>query len=345
MLISQRPVLTEEVIDDSRSRFVIEPLEPGFGYTLGNSLRRTLLSSIPGAAVTSVKIDGVLHEFTTIAGVREDVADIILNIKSLVLSSDSDEPVVMYLSKQGPGVVTAGDIQPPAGVEIHNPDLHIATLNDQGRLEIEMVVERGRGYVPASSEGGIEIGRIPVDQIYSPVLKVSYKVEATRVEQRTDFDKLIIDVETKSSISARDALASAGKTLVELFGLARELNVMAEGIEIGPSPQESETIAAYNMPIEDLNFSVRSYNCLKRQDIHTVGELAACTESDLMDIRNFGEKSINEVKIKLANLGLSLDGTPEDFDPTQLEGYDAATGDYLDTDNAVAEAEEAEDSE
>ena len=329
MLISQRPQLTEEFIDSSRSKFVIEPLEPGFGYTLGNSLRRTLLSSIPGAAVTSIKIDGVLHEFTTINGVKEDVSEIILNIKGLVLSSDSDEPVVMYLSKEGPGEVTAGDIQPPAGVEIHNSDLHIASLTDSAKLEMELVVERGRGYVPAASTSG-EIGRIPVDQIYSPVLKVSYKVEATRVEQRTDFDKLIIDVETKNSISARDALASAGGTLVELFGLARELNTAAEGIEIGPSPQETEYIAAYSMPIEDLNFSVRSYNCLKRQEIHTVGELAECTESDLLDIRNFGQKSINEVKIKLANLGLALKDTPEDFDPTQLEGYDAETGDFKD---------------
>ncbi|MCQ9342562.1 DNA-directed RNA polymerase subunit alpha [Corynebacterium kozikiae] len=333
MLISQRPTLTEEVIDSARSKFIIEPLEPGFGYTLGNSLRRTLLSSIPGAAVTSVKIDGVLHEFTTINGVKEDVSDILLNIKGLVLSSESDEPVVMYLRKEGAGVVTAGDIEAPADVEIHNPDMVIATLNDTGRVDIELVVERGRGYVPATLNSGTgEIGRIPVDQIYSPVLKVSYKVEATRVEQRTDFDKLIIDVETKNSIAPRDALASAGKTLVELFGLARELNVAAEGIEIGPSPQETEYIAAYGMPIEDLNFSVRSYNCLKRQEIHTVGELAECTESDLLDIRNFGQKSINEVKIKLAGLGLTLKDAPEDFDPTQLEGYDAATGDYIDMD-------------
>ena len=333
MLISQRPILREEYVDTARSRFIIEPLEPGFGYTLGNSLRRTLLSSIPGAAVTSVKIEGALHEFTTINGVKEDLSEIILNIKGLVLSSDSDEPVVMYLRKEGPGVVTAADIQPPAGVEVHNPDMHIATLNDTGVLEIEMVVERGRGYVPASmSVTDGEIGRIPVDQIYSPVLKVSYKVEATRVEQRTDFDKLIIDVETKNSISARDALASAGKTLVELFGLARELNVAAEGIEVGPSPVETEHIASYSMPIEDLNFSVRSYNCLKRQEIHTVGELAECTESDLLDIRNFGQKSINEVKIKLAGLGLTLKDAPEDFDPSTIEGYDAETGDFIDFD-------------
>ena len=333
MLISQRPILREEYVDTARSRFIIEPLEPGFGYTLGNSLRRTLLSSIPGAAVTSVKIEGALHEFTTINGVKEDLSEIILNIKGLVLSSDSDEPVVMYLRKEGPGVVTAADIQPPAGVEVHNPDMHMATLNDTGVLEIEMVVERGRGYVPASmSVTNGEIGRIPVDQIYSPVLKVSYKVEATRVEQRTDFDKLIIDVETKNSISARDALASAGKTLVELFGLARELNVAAEGIEVGPSPVETEHIASYSMPIEDLNFSVRSYNCLKRQEIHTVGELAECTESDLLDIRNFGQKSINEVKIKLAGLGLTLKDAPEDFDPSTIEGYDAETGDFIDFD-------------
>ena len=203
MLISQRPTLSEEILTDSRSQFVIEPLEPGFGYTLGNSLRRTLLSSIPGAAVTSIRIDGVLHEFTTVPGVKEDVTDIILNLKGLVVSSEEDEPVTMYLRKQGPGAVTAGDIVPPAGVTVHNPEMHIATLNDKGKLEVELVVERGRGYVPAvqNKASGAEIGRIPVDSIYSPVLKVTYKVEATRVEQRTDFDKLILDVETKSSIS------------------------------------------------------------------------------------------------------------------------------------------------
>lgn len=327
MLISKRPSITEEKVDEARSRFVIEPLEPGFGYTLGNSLRRTLLSSIPGAAVTSVKIEGVLHEFTTIPGVTEDVSDIILNIKSMVLSSDSDDPMVMYLQKEGAGEVTAGDITPPAGVEIHNPDLHIATLNDEGRLELELVVERGRGYVPAGSTEG-EIGRIPVDQIYSPVLKVSYKVEATRVEQRTDFDRLVIDVETKNSITARDAMASAGKTLVELFGLARELNTDAEGIEIGPSPNDSAYVEAYQLPIEDLSFSVRSYNCLRRQDVQTVGELAQMTESELLDIRNFGTKSINEVKVKLAQVGLKLRDTPDDFDVTTIEGYDSETGDY-----------------
>ncbi|MFW0792209.1 DNA-directed RNA polymerase subunit alpha [Gordonia sp. CPCC 205515] len=328
MLISQRPTLTEEILADNRSKFVIEPLEPGFGYTLGNSLRRTLLSSIPGAAITSIRIDGVLHEFTTVPGVKEDVTDIILNLKGLVVSSEEDEPVTMYVRKQGPGTVTGADIVPPAGVTVHNPDLHIATLNDKGKLEIELVVERGRGYVPAvqNKASGAEIGRIPVDSIYSPVLKVTYKVEATRVEQRTDFDRLVLDVETKNSITARDALASAGKTLVELFGLARELNVEAEGIEIGPSPAEADHIASFSLPIEDLELTVRSYNCLKREGVHTVGELVARTESDLLDIRNFGQKSIDEVKVKLHALGLSLKDSPASFDPSQVAGYDPATG-------------------
>jgi DNA-directed RNA polymerase subunit alpha len=332
MLISQRPTLSEEVIAENRSKFVIEPLEPGFGYTLGNSLRRTLLSSIPGAAVTSIRIDGVLHEFTTVPGVKEDVTDIILNLKGLVVSSEEDEPVTMYVRKQGPGTVTGADIVPPAGVEVHNPDLHIATLNDKGKLEIELVVERGRGYVPAvqNKATGAEIGRIPVDSIYSPVLKVTYKVEATRVEQRTDFDRLVLDVETKNSMTARDALASAGKTLVELFGLARELNVEAEGIEIGPSPAEADHIAAFTLPIEDLELTVRSYNCLKREGVHTVGELVARTESDLLDIRNFGQKSIDEVKVKLHGLGLSLKDSPASFDPSQVAGYDPATGTWSD---------------
>ena len=323
MLIAQRPTLTEEVVSERRSRFSIEPLEPGFGYTLGNSLRRTLLSSIPGAAVTSIRIDGVLHEFTTVPGVKEDVTEIILNIKNLVVSSENDEPVVMYLRKQGSGAVTGADIVPPAGVEVHNPDLHIATLNEKGKLEIELTVERGRGYVSAQQNKSYdaEIGRVPVDSIYSPVLKVTYKVEATRVEQRTDFDKLIVDVETKSAIAPRDALASAGKTLVELFGLARELNVEAEGIEIGPSPTDAALAADLALPVEDLQLTIRSYNCLKREGIHTVGELVARSEADLLDIRNFGAKSITEVKEKLAELGLSLKDSPLDFDPTQAAGY------------------------
>lgn len=329
MLIAQRPTLTEEIVSEFRSRFVIEPLEPGFGYTLGNSMRRTLLSSIPGAAVTSLRIDGVLHEFSTVPGVKEDVAEIILNIKNIVVSSEHDEPVVMYLRKQGPGEVTAGDITPPAGVEVHNPDLHIATINAKGKLEIELTVERGRGYVSAvqNKAADAEIGRIPVDSIYSPVMKVTYKVEATRVEQRTDFDRLIIDVETKPAIAPRDALASAGKTLVELFGLARELNVEAEGIEIGPSPTDTALQQDLALPIEELGLLSRSYNCLKREGIHTVGELVARSEADLLDIRNFGAKSINEIKEKLTGLGLNLKDSPADFDPSTHFGGDDYDGD------------------
>src|ERR1700685_1252362 len=245
MLIAQRPSLTEDQVGEFRSRFVIEPLEPGFGYTIGNSVRRTLLSSIPGAAVTSIRIEGVLHEFSTVPGVKEDVTDIILNLKELVVSSEHDEPVVMYLRKQGPGEVTAADIAPPAGVTVHNPDLKIATINKKARLEIELIVERGRGYVTAvqNKQPGQEIGRIPVDSIYSPVLKVTYAVEATRVEQRTDFDKLILDVETKPCMRPRDAVARAGKNLVALSGPDRELNVDAEGIDIGPSPTDAALAA------------------------------------------------------------------------------------------------------
>ncbi|KMY24123.1 DNA-directed RNA polymerase subunit alpha [Actinobaculum suis] len=308
MLIAQRPVLKEEQISELRSKFVIEPLEPGFGYTIGNSLRRTLLSSIPGAAVTSIRIDGVLHEFSTIPGVKEDVAEIILNLKELVVSSEQDEPVLMYLRKQGPGEVTAGDITPPAGVEILNPELHIATLNEKGKIEIDLTVERGRGYVSAALNKGDddEIGRIPIDSIYSPVVRVSYKVEATRVEQRTDFDRLVIDVEVKPSITPRDALASAGKTLVELFGLTTELNEEAEGIEIGPAPVQEQRSSDLQRPITILNLPARSQNCLQREGIHTIGELVQRSEEDLLDIRNFGAKSIEDVKDELAKLDLAL---------------------------------------
>ncbi|MEK9987914.1 MAG: DNA-directed RNA polymerase subunit alpha, partial [Aquiluna sp.] len=306
MLSAQRPTLHEEVISDNRSRFILDPLEPGFGYTLGNSLRRTLLSSIPGAAVTNIRIQGVSHEFSTIPGVKEDVVEVILNIKNLVVSSEHDAPVVAHLSKSAAGPVTAADIQVPAGVEVHNPDLVLATLNAKGKLEIEFIIERGRGYVQASQNRNpdAEAGVIPVDSIYSPVLKVSYRVEATRAGEFTNFDKLVVDVETKSSMAPKDAVASAGATLVELFGLAKELNEEAEGIEIGPAPVEIAASNELSTPIEDLDLTVRSYNCLKREGINTVSELIALSEDQLMNIRNFGSKSVDEVRDKLTSMGL-----------------------------------------
>jgi DNA-directed RNA polymerase subunit alpha len=331
VLIAQRPILTEEVVSEYRSRFIIEPLEPGFGYTLGNSIRRTLLSSIPGAAVTGIRVNHALHEFTTLEGVKEDLTEIVLNIKNLVLSSDNDEPSLLYIRKNGEGVVTGADVAAPAGVQVHNPELHIATLNSKAKFEIELTVERGRGYITAvqNKQAGGEIGRIPVDSIYSPVLRVTYKVEATRVEQRTDFDRLVVDVETKRSMKPADAMASAGKTLVELFGLARELNANAEGIEMGPSIQDAALAADMALPIEDLDLTVRSYNCLKREGIHTVGELLSRSEADLMDIRNFGSKSIDEVKAKLQSMGMQLKDSPVGFDPTKHANYGSAVDDEL----------------
>ncbi len=322
MLIAQRPTLHEEVISDNCSRFILDPLEPGFGYTLGNSLRRTLLSSIPGAAVTNIRIQGVSHEFSTIPGVKEDVVEVILNIKNLVVSSEHDAPVVAHLSKSAAGPVTAADIQVPAGVEVHNPDLVLATLNTKGKLEIEFIIERGRGYVQASQNRNpdAEAGVIPVDSIYSPVLKVSYRVEATRAGEFTNFDKLVVDVETKSSMAPKDAVASAGATLVELFGLAKELNEEAEGIEIGPAPVELAASNELSTPIEDLDLTVRSYNCLKREGINTVSELIALSEDQLMNIRNFGSKSVDEVRDKLTSMGLRFKDAVPGFDSAYFGG-------------------------
>ena len=240
MLIVARPQISEDVLTPVRSKFVIEPLEPGFGYTLGNSLRRTLLSSIPGAAVSSIRIEGVLHEFSTIDKVTEDVTDIILNIKGLVVSSELDEPAAVYLKAKGPGEVTAGDISPPAGVEILNTDLHVATLGKGGSLEMELVVERGVGYRSAekNKKPRDPIGAIPVDSIFSPVRKVSYSVENTRVEQMTDRDRLILDVETDGSMTPREAVASAGSTLLELVNLFADL-AESQGLAIGLAEDDS----------------------------------------------------------------------------------------------------------
>jgi DNA-directed RNA polymerase subunit alpha len=307
VLIVTRPQIQETTVSPTRSRFAIEPLEPGFGYTLGNALRRTLLSSIPGAAISSVRIEGVLHEFASIPKVTEDVTDIILNLKGLVLRSELDEPATVYLKARGPGEVTAGDISPPAGVEILNSDLHIATLARGASLEMEMVVERGVGYRAAdrNKKPRDPIGVVPVDSIFSPVRRVSYAVENTRVEQMTDRDRLILDVESDGSVTPREALASAGSTLLELVNLFADL-AESQGLAIGPAEDESLISGEMATTIEELNLSVRSYNCLKREGINTVGDLVQRSEQELMDIRNFGAKSIDEVKAKLEELGLGL---------------------------------------
>ncbi len=305
LLIVQRPQITQDEISELRHKFAIEPLEPGFGYTLGNSLRRTLLSSIPGAAVTQIKIDGVLHEFSTIEGVTEDVTNIVLNIKGLVVRSENEEPTNVRLRATGPGEVTAKDIEVPAGVEILNPDHHIATLNSKANLSMELRIEQGRGYVAAKAAAKEAIGTLPIDAMFSPVRRVTYEVEPTRVEQMTNFDRLILDVETDGSISPSDALSAAGTTLVNLFQLFAGLGE-GPGLDLGPEPGQEEELGILATPIEDMDFTVRSYNCLKREGVTTVGELTHKTEEDLMEIRNFGQKSIDEVMAKLEEMGLSL---------------------------------------
>ena len=305
LLIVQRPQISEEEISELRRKFTIEPLEPGFGYTLGNSLRRTLLSSIPGAAVTQVKIDSVLHEFSTIEGVTEDVTDIVLNLKGLVIRSENEEPTTVHLRATGPGEVTAGDVELPSGVEILNKEHHIATLNKGASLSMELRVEQGRGYQAATGAGKEAIGTIPIDAIFSPVKRVTYQVEPTRVEQMTNFDRLILDVETDGSITPQDALSAAGQTLVNLFTLFSDVG-QGPGLDLGPEPGEDEQSGVLAKPIEDMDFTVRSYNCLKREGVQTVGDLVQKSEEDLLEIRNFGQKSIDEVKAKLEEMGLGL---------------------------------------
>jgi DNA-directed RNA polymerase subunit alpha len=305
LLIVQRPQISEEQISDVRNKFTIEPLEPGFGYTLGNSLRRTLLSSIPGAAITQVKIDGVLHEFSTVDGVTEDVTDIVLNLKELVFSSENEEPTTVYLRASGPTDVTAKDMELPTGIEVLNPDKHIATLNKNATLSMELRIEQGRGYVAAAVAAKEAIGTIPVDALFSPVKRVTYEVEPTRVEQMTNYDRLILDVETDGSLSPSDALSAAGSTLVNLFNLFADLGE-GPGLDLGPEQGEDEVSGVLATPIEDMDLTVRSYNCLKREGVTTIGELVQKSEDDLLEIRNFGQKSIDEVKAKLEDMGLGL---------------------------------------
>jgi len=309
MLVIQRP--TVEAIDEeeaNRQRFAISPLEPGFGHTLGNSLRRTLLSSIPGAAVTEVRFDDALHEFDTLTGVTEDVTDIILNLKDVVLSSDSEDALTLRLDVRGPAEVTAGDIQTTSDVEILNPDLHIATLNAKARLAVDLTVDRGKGYLSALGRSSTTIGVIPIDAIFSPVRRVTFSVEPTRVEQSTNFDKLILDIETDSSMTPRDALASAGATLQSLVELVAQMSEEPEGLQLSEAATTATTSPDLELTIEELDLSERPRNCLKRAQVNTVGELLQKSEDDLLAITNFGQKSLDEVIEKLDERGLSLRG-------------------------------------
>ena len=310
MLVMQRPTieaLGEE--SDNRGRFAIGPLEPGFGHTLGNSLRRTLLSSIPGAAIITARFDDSLHEFDTIPGVAEDLTDIILNLKDIVVTSVSDEPVTMRLDARGAGAVTAGDIECPSDVEVLNKDLHIATLNSKGRLAIDLTVDQGRGYMSSNREDDNRIiGVIPIDAIFSPVRRVSFDVEPTRVEQSTNYDRLVIEIETDGSITAADALASAGATLRSLVDLVATMSDEPKGLELGEVVDTAVSSPDLDLPIEDLDLSERPNNCLKRAQVNTVGELLTKTEDDLLNITNFGQKSLDEVKAKLDERGLTLRG-------------------------------------
>lgn len=289
-------------------KFVVEPLERGYGITLGNSLRRILLSSLPGAAVTSVKIDGVLHEFATIPGVREDVTDIILNLKGLSLRLHTDEEKTLRIEATGEKIVTAADIISDADVEILNPDLVIATLEENARLAMEFQVSKGRGYVPAekNKKGDHVIGVIPVDSVFTPVNKVNYQVEHTRVGQRTDYDKLTLEVWTDGSVRPDEAVSLSARIMAEHLRLFIGLTENTGDVEIMVEKEEEQKDKLLEMPIEELDLSVRSYNCLKRAGINTVGELIQRNEEDMMKVRNLGKKSLEEVVNKLAELGLSL---------------------------------------
>ena len=308
MLVMQRPKV--EALGDAdgdRQLFAVGPLEPGFGHTLGNSLRRTLLSSIPGAAVTQVRFDEALHEFDTIKGVTEDVTDIILNLKDLVLRVHSDDAVTLRIDVKGPAEVTAGDIVTTSDVEILNPELHIATINESGRLAVDVTVEKGRGYVSAERNKSTNtIGVIPVDSIFSPVRRVTFSVEPTRVEQSTEFDRLVLDIETDGSITAREALASAGATLQSLVTLVAEMSDEPQGLELGEVSITHAGSPDLDLLIEDLDLSERPRNCLKRAQVNTVGELLLKSEDDLLAVTNFGQKSLDEVIQKLDERGLSL---------------------------------------
>lgn len=299
-------------VDESNNygKFVVEPLERGYGTTLGNSLRRILLASLPGAAITSIQIDGVLHEFSTVEGVTEDVTQIILNMKKISLKIDSEEDKTLEIDVKGPAAVTAGDIEADGDVEVLNPDLHIATVADGAELHIQMTANTGRGYVSADDNKArmddLPIGVLPIDSIYTPIERVNYNVENARVGQRNDYDKLTLDVWTDGSITPSESISLAAKILTEHLSMFVDLTDTAKNAEIMVEKEETHKEKMLEMTIEELDLSVRSYNCLKRAGINTVQELTDRSEADMMKVRNLGRKSLEEVKVKLADLGLSL---------------------------------------
>ena len=312
MIEIEKPrIETAELTEDGKyGRFVVEPLERGFGNTLGNSLRRVLLSSLEGCAVTSIKIDGVVHEFSTVPGVKEDVTEIVLNMKSLVPKLHEVSPKVVEISATGPCEVTAADIKCDSEVEILNPELHIATLGEDAKLNMEITIDKGRGYIPSERNkllsGNNVIGVLPIDSIYTPVLKVNYTVDNTRVGQITDYDKLTLDVWTNGVINAQEAVSLAAKVLTEHLNLFVNLSDKASSAEVMVEKDDKGKEKILDMTIEDLDLSVRSFNCLKRAGINTVADLINKSEEDMMKVRNLGRKSLEEVVQKLNSLGFGL---------------------------------------
>ncbi|KRK71144.1 DNA-directed RNA polymerase subunit alpha [Lacticaseibacillus nasuensis] len=308
MIEFEKPNITKVDESTNYGKFVVEPLERGYGTTLGNSLRRILLSSLPGAAVSSIQIDGVLHEFSTIDGVLEDVTQIILNIKKLSLKSHSDDDRAIEIDVEGPATVTAADITTDSDVEVLNPEQYICTVAEGGHFHVRMTVRKGRGYVAAdqNKRDDMPIGVLAIDSIFTPISRVNYQVESTRVGRRNDFDKLTLDVWTNGSISPREAISLAAKILTEHLDIFVNLTDEAKNAEIMVEKEETHKEKMLEMTIEELDLSVRSYNCLKRAGINTVQELTNKTEADMMKVRNLGRKSLEEVKNKLSDLGLSL---------------------------------------
>lgn len=310
MIEFEKPNIHKVEETDNYGKFVVEPLERGYGTTLGNSLRRVMMASLPGAAITSIQIDGVLHEFSTVQGVTEDVTQIILNLKKVSLKIESEDAKDLELDVKGPAEVTAGDIQGDGDVTILNPDLHIATVADGAELHIMMTADKGRGYVPADQNklclSGLEIGTLPIDSIYTPIERVNYTVENTRVGQSNDFDKLTLDVWTDGSLTPTAAISLAAKILTEHLEMFVNLTEEAKDAKVMVEREETHQEKVLDKTIEELDLSVRSYNCLKRADIQTVKDLTERTEADMMKVRNLGQKSLEEIKLKLADLGVGF---------------------------------------